>query len=53
MNPGRFTPVRDTLQTVFRLFPWPTEPGLRQGIHIQRLMAALRRSAREGGRVDV
>ncbi len=31
----------------------PAEPGLRQGIRIQRLMAAVRRSASEGKRMDV
>lgn len=31
----------------------PAEPGLRQGIRIQRLMGAVRRSAKEGRRVDV
>ncbi|MHB8901738.1 MAG: Gfo/Idh/MocA family protein [Thermoguttaceae bacterium] len=31
----------------------PAEPGLRQGIRVQRLMDALRRSARDGSRIDV
>ncbi len=31
----------------------PAEPGLSQGIRIQRLMEALRRSARDGNRVEV
>jgi predicted dehydrogenase len=31
----------------------PAEPGLRQGIHIQRLMEAVRRSARDGLRVEL